>query len=549
MKRAKKAIAILIVLVLCVSLFAACKQDDTDTTGGAPGGTTGGSPGGTTGGSNSPAPNPPEMQVPEAPPEGAQFAEHIVWVGTESVPTFDATEPASTSRGSIWSFNLIYNQLFKDTPGGTIEPALATSWESSDLQTFTFQLRDDVYFHNGEKFTADDVAYNIDRALASPGTQVYDRWAMVDSYDVVNDYEIVIRLSRVNVDFVANLSWPACGMVNRAACEADPERGYWIGTGAWIVDEFVPNDHTTWRRNENYWGEVPVTKLFTLRTVTEETARVAMLESGEANVVYSLQPQSVPYIIDNPNLELTSYTLTNIMYLGFNTSVPITSDVNFRRAVAYAIDRQTGADLSRDGYATIPDNPIFWGYRTEFRNTDVPKIERNLDTAREYLAASSYNGETIEILTSNPQAAIIAQVYLTNLAEIGITITVRETDQAGAAAIASWGSTQTQMMISGAEFQQWASSARGMLYPGVVGNRAQYNNPEVVALFDEAAATLDAAERERLYRRIQEIVAEDIPYLTNYHMEQVIGITQGIGGIMFMPNGMHDISGIYMVAQ
>ena len=81
----------------------------------------------------------------------------------------------------------------------TYEPELATSWETDDYKTFTFKLRDDVKFHNGEPFTADDVAFTIDKARESVGTMINDKFSQIEKYEIVNDYEIILTLKQANV--------------------------------------------------------------------------------------------------------------------------------------------------------------------------------------------------------------------------------------------------------------------------------------------------------------------------------------------------------------
>ena len=411
MKKATHIICLVLSIVLILSLATACGGGTKETP----------SPSQQPGGTSSPAASPSQSPVippPSTPPPSAipslvplpedddvEYIEHFVYVGNERITTLDTSNPASSTLPCNWIYNMIYNTVVDILPDGSYIPSLAKSWDTSDYQTFTFKLRDDIYFHNGEKFKADDVAFTIDRAKNSPGTQIFDRLNGIESYNIVNDYEIVIKLSKVNVDFLASIAWQACGILNRAACEKDPEQGYWIGTGSWIVQEVVSNDHTTVRRNEDYWGDIPVTtKFFTFRTVSEEAARYVMLDNGEAHAVNAVNPVHVPTLDSNQNLDYTTIVFDNAAYLGFNLNVWPTSDINFRRAVAHAIRHEDIVDIARNGFAVIPEDGAFWGYRTEFRNTGIPRIPYDLDKAKSFLALTDYKGEPVEIITSNPAA-------------------------------------------------------------------------------------------------------------------------------------------------
>jgi ABC-type transport system substrate-binding protein len=302
--------------------------------------------------------------------------------------------------------------------------------------------------------------------------------------------------------------------------------------------------------NDKYWGEVPPTKFITFRFVAEETARFIMLENGEVNLVVAMAPIYIKQVEANPKLDYMAFTLGNVSPIGFNLLDPIQADINFRKAVAHAINREEMVALAREGFGTIPNNPVVWGYMTEFRDESVAYYEYDLNKAKEYLAKTSYAGEPIEMLGSNPSAQAVCQVAVSNLAEIGINIVPRNTDTPGMNADTKWGYTDRRMHSHGQEFQAWASSIRISYYPGVLGNRTNYNNPEVIALLDKALGTFDRAEREKIYKEVQRIAAEDIPGLCIYHPEQIFGITKGLDGVQCSPSSpWHDFSGMYLVVD
>ena len=549
-KRIRNIFALTLALLMILTLFAGC-GNNAATNSEAPSAAPPAAPS-----SNAPsqapsaAPSNAPLPLPAPAPENVEFVDHLVLVGGERFPEINAANPAAVTQGCIWIFKMIYDTLFFDLPDGSTVPGLATSWESSDYKTYTLKLRDDVFFHNGEKFKADDVAFSIDRGKNSPGSSINDRFSMVESYNVVSDTEIVITLDKVNIDFIYSLCWPSMGIVNRKAVESDPELGTWIGTGKYKVDDFSSNDYTDFSRNENYWGDVPVTPFITFRTVAEETARMIMLENGEANIVISTHPMYIDSIDANPDLDYKTHTLINIMLLFFNTLNPFTSDYNFRMACQYAMDRDEAALFSRSGFATIPENPIVWGYTTEFRNESLPRVDKDIEKAKEYLAKTNYAGEPIWILTANPFSAICAQVFQANLAEIGINLEINASDTAGLAASGMYGNTEMDIIISGSEWTALASSARPTFYPGMSMNRGSYDNPEIGRLFDEAASTIDRNAREQLYFKIQELADADGAYYNIYHMDQIYGITKGLDGMYLSPNtALNDFGGMYLVKQ
>lgn len=496
----------------------------------------------------------PETQAPvivstaTPPPEAVYAEELVITIGQNRITVIDPGNTGSSAETTSWVLNSSHNTLTEvdwENPGEYI-PSVAKSWETTDMQHFTFNLRDDVYFHNGEKLTADDVAFTIDRAKNSPGTHVYDKLAKIESYEVVDDYTIKVNYKDVNVDTIAEWAFPVTGILNRKALEEDPENGYLIGTGPYVIDEFVPSDYVTFVRNDDYWGELPKTKRLVFKYIAEQALRMPLLESHDCQVAFSAANADFPYMESNPDkFKIFTYIGNNTQYIAFNMNDPITGDINFRRAVAAAIDREEIIQLAMNGYGAIPDTGAYWGYKTQYKNYDIPLIEHDEEAAKAYLAQSSYNGETVTITTSIMVSA--ATVVQEQLARVGINCEIVQTDTAGVAAVASYSNNVSQMVMMPGGWQFEASSARNFFYPGASNNRASYFNQEVADLIDAAAKEIDEAKREQMYKRIQEITAEDLPFLVLVGPEHVIGALPNVDGVKLAVTSYHDLSYVYQV--
>ncbi len=355
--KTKRALALTLCFVLCLSLLISCKNKapqagkETETV-------------------SSPSPSIAGGEVmPSAapPPAEAEYVEDLVVLGGDKFPLIDVGNPAFNVPQSAWICNMVFNNLAKLTVDNEYIPALATSWESTDMQHYNFKLRDDVYFHNCEKFKADDVAFTIDRAKASPGSMSFNYYNEVESYEIVSDTEINITLKAVNVDFIDNVATPQACILNRKAVETDPDHGTEIGTGPWIVSELVSNEYVKLVRNDNYWGEIPVTKTITFRYVQEMSARLIMLENGEAHIAYQLDINDIPIVQKNPELKTIDFILNNTAYLAFNMNNPLMADLNFRMAVASAINRDECVAITRSGYAVPVDSGTYWAIKPSLR--------------------------------------------------------------------------------------------------------------------------------------------------------------------------------------
>ena len=491
---------------------------------------------------------PPALTNPEGPPEGAEFAEELTFYAM-ACSVIDPGNAAFYTPQASWYTNNVYNTLVKVTIENEYIPALATEWSTEDYKTFNFKLREGVTFHNGEPFTADDVVFTIERGLDSPGARAFDIWSALESWEVVSDYEINLVTKEINIDFIDDMTQPGSSILNREALAADPEYGSWIGTGPWKVEELVVNQYTTFVRNDDYWGELPVTKKLTYRTIPEQSAQLIALENGELDSVQGLHPQYLPELETNDKYTCTPFVVNNTAYVGFNMLDPLMADINFRMAVAYALNRDDCVVATRSGYAVPLESGTFWGYATEFKNTDIPLIPRDLEKAKEYLAKTDYAGEEIEIVCATNDHIRNAQVVQANLNEIGINVKLYETDAAGLAAYTPVGGTDYQMICYSAAFTNLASSCSSLYYPGMLGNKANYDNPQVTELLDKAAATLDATEREAIYKEIQEITAADMPYIGIFNMVYEIVSQKGVGGLGISPALSHDWSYAYKVIE
>lgn len=537
----KKAIALLLAVLMCVALFAACGQEP------------------------APAPGPDA----EKPSSGAQdftgqmttgdeheiteetkYAEKInIITDNTKIALLDPQTPTGATSSSLTAFKIIYSRLMKQV-GTEYVPELAVSVDTEDAQHFAVKLRDDVYFHNGEKMTAYDVEFTMNRAKESgAGSPVYSKWSCIDTIEVIDDTTLNITLSAVNVDFIKDLAYSACGILCKKAVEADAEKGTWIGTGPYKVTDFVSNESVELEAFDKYWGEAPITKYLSMKYVAEETARYIALQNKEADVVFSINAINFPEIEANPEYRAYAYVVHNAMFLAFNVTKPIMNDINFRYAVAYAMNRDELIIGARNGYAEKPANGAFWGYGTEYMDETIPVIEHDLEKAKEYLAKSSYNGETIEIAAALNEAVLSAQMLQEQLGAIGIKVEVYQTDTTGMNAYAKWGENQAQMVAYTGGWSTLASSCRPWYYPGNSYNRAAYDNPVVNELLDRAPTVVDEAEREEIYKEVQRITAADLPFITMFHIKHLIAADKNVGGIVVSSDSCQDFSMVYKIIE
>ena len=502
---------------------------------------------------SSPAPAPSSMEpiVPQPAPTDAEVkfaAEMDVIIDNNKIAVLNPFLASSNTSPTCWIFNMIYDKLVYSLGEGTYGPGLAETWDTTDWQTFVFHLRQDVNFHNGEHFTADDVIYTIEKAQDSIGAPIYDRWARVASATASDPYTLTIVLDGVDVDFFYNISQPQAGIVNQKAIEDDPDKGTWIGTGCWYVTGFVENDSVKLARNDNYWGEKAITERMTLRYVPEMATKLMQLQNGGTDVCFSLDPVDMPMIeADTENYVCYKYTYNNCDLIGFNMDDPICSDWNFRMAVISALDKDEITLAACGDYGLPETEGTLYGYGTEFRNHDIPVVPYDPAQAEAYLALSPYKGETLEIATAIITNVIAAEVIQEQLQRVGINTVINEMDPPGMGAYAGYGNNKSQIIVYVGPQTLSAASYRNLYYPGAGYNRVSYNNPEVTAMLDVASTITDVNERRAHYMQIQELISQDPPYFNLFWLVQMAACVKGVGGMVLPADSYFDLRYMYKI--
>ena len=548
MERKKRTIAALLILALCLTVAACGGSDDpADTASGSE--NTGSSQ--PTGGSEPTGGNvlsPSDViGLPEG--EDVHYADTIEVLLETAVNVIDPYHPAAGGGGQRVTYRCVMDTLISRTQAGEYIPDLATSWNTDDAQTYTFTLRDDVYFHNGQKFTAQDVADTVLVAHRDGvGSNGYECWRSVEEVNILGDYEVEIVLSAVNVDFLYDIATPVASIVNRAAREADPVAGAWVGTGAFYMSDFVSGQEFTLTRNDDYFGEAPITRVLHFRHIPENAARSITMLNGEGDVIISPAVNDMNMFVDNPDFYIYNFMHNVSSALNLNLNNPITGDINFRLAVAHALYTPDIAAVVVGDWGAPPTDGAVWGFATEFRNTDIPIYEYNPDLAREYLAASSYNGEEIQIMAGMPTNIMVQDLIAEQLGRVGINTTLFNTDNATIIST-DVNSTETQIINGVLPFSNNAASCRNIYLPNGGSNRGKYNNQEIVDLLMLATTILDAGEREAVYRRVQEIAYEDVAIIPIFYRATPIVTVSNFGGLVVSNDHNHDYRYIFKVIE
>ena len=547
----KKIICMTLALVLCIGLLVGCGAKEAAEEAGEDISTAVSQTGAEVGQLNTGGSSTMGSQA-TPPPEEAKFQDHLTVLIDDKVAIVNPFNSGSRTSQMGNVQHLCYDTLINWDLNGDYVPCLAKEWTANDDTTvWNFKLRDDVTFHNGEHFTADDVVFTWEFASQpdAAGTGIQTLANKMEYVKALGDYEVEIKLKVANPDFEYDMA-NICNfvIVNREACEADPVNGPMIATGPYYISDFVTSESITYTRWDKYFGEEKsITETIVLRYVAEETARYIMLENEEADfgVINSVY---IPQFANNPQFVMTSYCVNNCGYVALNCSRAPLDDINFRWACAYAIDRDEIVDVGFSGYSQKHMSSSIWGWTTAYRNPDIPDLSKDVEKAKEYLAKSSYSGQKLSIYASMPHTKKIAAVVMSELSAVGINCEVVEVDGPTLTMRTKWDSNDMDIIVNSAMFGPCAQDVNYEILE-TDNNKAHWVNQEAIDLVTKTAKTPNGDERQEMYYRIQEIMFDEQAYLPTTHNALYTAGLAGTGGAKFFSNAYNDYSCAYRIIE
>jgi peptide/nickel transport system substrate-binding protein len=432
-------------------------------------------------------------------------------MGTEPL-AFDPPNYLATT--DLIVTNLIFDGLVAFDEDLNIVPSLATGWEQLNDLTWQFTLREGVVFSDGSEFNAEDVKASFERGIQMPRGQAFI--GFIESVDIVDDFTVNMNLANPFGPFLQHMATEVAVVTSSDHLDAMSDEELQLnplGTGPYMLEEFIGQQSTTLVRNPNYWGEDPFyVETVVFIVIPEESTRYAALLAGDVDVIENPPPSEVASIQANEQLHLIRSPATRDVRLAFQVQNDPVDDPVLRRAIAHAIDAQALVSFVVEDLARVADNG--WLPPEVFTPDGNVSLEYDPELARQLLEEAGYaDGLTLELRT--PQGRYlrdreIAEAIQGQLAEVGITVELR-TMEFGAY-LDSLGNHEGQMFIIG-----WGIStgdpavvARQNLHSESAFNFAGYEDAridEIISLGDQVS---DQAERHALYQEMTEkILLED----------------------------------------
>ncbi len=482
-------------------------------------------------------------------------------------------DPHKTGESAADQIHVQLGGSLVTTEPGTLNiiPWLAESFEQSeDGLTYTFQVRQDVSFHNGDPLTAHDFKWTYERAL-DPATQASaarDMLSNVESIEVNGEHELVIRLSAPSAVFLRNLS--SAGYLQPLSQRAVEEQGdaYGrnpVGVGPYRFKEWIAGYSITLERNPDFaWpasfydnAGAAYPDEFEVRYIPEQGTIIAALETGEVDVV--TVPATDLFIFeDNPAFEINSILRNGIgMMFMFNLNDPLFEDIRVRQAFAHAVDREFFVENALEGRGIVATSvlpPSLPGFDPATEGTAIPydpeAAAALLDEAGWTVSADGIrerDGERLSVrIVAYTGDAIVrdSEIFQNQLRRIGADVTIEVYERA----------LQTSMLVDG-DFHfapiGWTYTDPDVLYllyhssqwPAGL-NYGAVNNAELDAALESGRQIFVDEERMLAYHEAQRIYNENVLGIPLYVPEAFTVSNSRVGGLIFDLLGnmrFHDV--------
>jgi peptide/nickel transport system substrate-binding protein len=465
--------------------------------------------------------------------------------------------PQCAERNASTTAWQMYDTLVWLNDEGAFEPALAESWDvSEDGAEYTFNLRQDVTFHNGEPFNADAVVFSWERAKDG-GFEYSNLWQAATSVEKVDDYTVKITTDGPDALFLSTIAdnWAIIPPKYFQEVGQEGFNEHPMGTGPFMFVEWVKGDHITMKANPDYWREgVPKIETLIFRPIPESSTRVAAIQTGEVDVVTRLSSEEAKSLLGVPNVTVIKYPVERVFYIAFNNLTTgkdqPTIDPNVRQAMNYAVDLQAIVDSLFDGFAKPAIGFVTTG---ELGYDDAGPFGYDPDKAKSLLAEAGYP-DGFEMDMACPAGAYtnfeeVCEAIVGYLGEVGINVNL-EIMESG-----HYWELEANKELPPLFGDSW-SAVDGEAYRRLIGALggedaayAAWNDPEIQAMLKDIQATVDREQRAKLYGDLQVYMRENPPFIYLYEPFTFEAINTRVQSYMPRPAETYFLFDTFVVEQ
>ena len=458
--------------------------------------------------------------------------------------------------GEMYAQSILYDTLVSITADG-YEGCLAESWDiSEDGCTYTFHIRPNVLFSDGEKCDANAILANFNAILENRERHTWlEMMNLLVGVSAPDENTFVIEMSEPYYPMLTELGCirpfamisPSC-MINGST--KDGVNGH-IGTGPYVLTDFVTDEYAVFERNENYWGEAPAIRKITVKVIPDNQTRIMALESGEIDLIFGknmIDADAISQYLDSDRFTVGLSDPTSTRHIVMNTTHEILGDPAVRKALQHATDRQTISDGIFYGLEQPADT--LYATTVPYCNVGLKPYEYSTETAAQILDEAGWvlgsdkmrakDGKQLALdLLYNSDSVTektIAEYLQSEYLKLGISMTIHGEEEQSYRDNMKAGNFDMVFNICWGMPYDPQSSLAAMRAP-VYGDYAAQQGLEDKAEIDEAITRIltstDDAERQELYKSVLTNLHEDAMYLPlTYECNKAL-YTSALHGVHF----------------
>jgi peptide/nickel transport system substrate-binding protein len=457
-------------------------------------------------------------------------ADKILTVGAAVFP--DSLRSGTSSFASLSLMTQTNDLLVARDNKGDLHPALALRWETIYPLTMRFHLRQGVKFSDGVEFTADDVAFTINRVL-DPAVAYAQaaRISQVEKAVAVDKYTVDVKTKAVFPTLVRGLS-DIIMEPKHYYEKVGPEKvaAHPIGTGPFIFKEWVPGDHYTLTANKDYWGGAPKFDRLIIRTIPDGSTRIASLVTGESQIIEEVPIDLIDQVNSSGSAKVDSISTTVGLVLTFDPTIKPFDNPKVREAFDYAIDKPLILKQILKGQGALLDGQVLtkgalgWNPDLKARPFDPAKAKQMLQDAgfdfSTPVPITTQNGKYVsDTDICNAVAGMLNKIGVkatVNIVEGGVFQQMSNARKWGPMHMVGW------YNLGDADFAAvWYTQA---------GLRTRWADPEYDKLFVAGRSTNDTAEREKIYHQMMTILHEQNPSIFLFGLPSLYGVSKDVTG-------------------
>nr|WP_300837318.1 ABC transporter substrate-binding protein [uncultured Acetatifactor sp.] len=458
----------------------------------------------------------------------------------------DSLDPhKATAAGTKEIIFNIFEGLVKPDENGNLINAVASDYTiSEDGLTYTFTLRENVKFHNGNVVTAEDVKYSLERVSGLlDGTPLISTLKTIKSVDILDEKTVQVKVESANTELIYSFVAAIIPAGSGEDESADP-----IGTGPFSFVSYKPQEGIVLAKNPEYWQEgLPYLDQVEFKIINSADTALLELQGGTINLYAYLTDSQVQALQGSHQVISSASNVVQALFL--NNAVEPLNDVRVRQAISYAVDKDAINDFVGGGNGTLISSAMLPTLKENYVDlNDTYGNAANVEKAKELLADAGFpDGFDLEItIPSNYEFHMqTGEVIVEQLKAVGINATIKAVEWA----------TWLDEVYNGRQYAATISGITCDSTPGYLLNRFQtdskknfinFQNTEYDEIYAKAQAELDPAKKAEYYKELQKILCDEAGSVFLQIPASQTAISKNLAGYKFYPVYVQDMSTVYI---